>query len=518
VLDFLPLRQPAWSPTRERIVLAVLLVLFLAVNLLTAERSPTVWQDEVLYADPAINVIRGHGFTSAAWFAQPKEEMWVGNAPLHTLLLIPWLSMWGVTPTSVRSVNYLYIVVAAALMWAWARRLRIIKSASMRLVFVTLLICGQGVAFGYRSGRNDSIGILLVAGALFATAFQSSRLRTGLLAVIGLLLPFAGLQLIPFVMLLCVLLGFFLGAARLRPTIAFGLGCAFGATLLVLGPLFLGLWGGFCRSVLALAGPGLPQQGRFLSYLLGKAASGWWALEHDLSALCVIVCLGLAVAVGLSAHDLNFRSPGVVGLTIALALPPVMSLAGRFPAYYSWMVFVPGTVCGVMVLERWLGTPPVGGLTACRVLLASFGGLLGLAVVVGLPLRLTRAVAEWSARDYAQVESLVRTHVGAGDWVYCTYSAYYPAKDVAEVVFLPPYRRVMRRDEKARITTLVVAPNEAAEAQALIGGEWREVGVSLAGRKLTPAFEELQSKLFGQAAYRYNLTMLRRVVERAKMR
>jgi hypothetical protein len=141
-----------------------------------------------------------------------------------------------------------------------------------------------------------------------------------------------------------------------------------------------------------------------------------------------------------------------------------------------------------------------------------------LAVAVGLPLRLTRTVTEWGARDYAPVESLVRAHLGPTDWAYCTFSAYYPAKDVAEVVFLPSYSRVMRPDEKGRIGVLVVAPNESAEVRTFIGGEWREVGDRLAARELTPAFGMLQKAFFGQATAGYSLTVLRRVTDTAGVR
>ena len=40
--------------------------IFLAVNLVTSDRSPVVWTDEVMFADPAVNATLGRGFTTTA--------------------------------------------------------------------------------------------------------------------------------------------------------------------------------------------------------------------------------------------------------------------------------------------------------------------------------------------------------------------------------------------------------------------------------------------------------------------
>ena len=52
-------------------VLWGLLAVLLAVNLLTGERCPAVWIDEVTYLDPAW---QGRGFTSSAYYVQADGE------------------------------------------------------------------------------------------------------------------------------------------------------------------------------------------------------------------------------------------------------------------------------------------------------------------------------------------------------------------------------------------------------------------------------------------------------------
>src|SRR5258708_31606661 len=73
--------------------LLLLLSIFLAVNLATASRYPSVWMDETLYTDPAVNLLFGHGFTSTAWPAQPRDHWWAGNVPLHEFLLYGWMKV-----------------------------------------------------------------------------------------------------------------------------------------------------------------------------------------------------------------------------------------------------------------------------------------------------------------------------------------------------------------------------------------------------------------------------------------
>ena len=60
-----------WNFTRiptAIIIAGIAFTGFLLVNLVTAERSPVVWQDEVALVDPAVNLSQGNGFTSTAWW------------------------------------------------------------------------------------------------------------------------------------------------------------------------------------------------------------------------------------------------------------------------------------------------------------------------------------------------------------------------------------------------------------------------------------------------------------------
>src|SRR5689334_18193604 len=93
---------------REIWCVILFLLGFLLVNLATSARYPYVWIDEVMYSDPAVNLYLGNGFTSTAWYAQPSNEFWAGNVPLHSALLYLWMKTFGFSIVAVRSINYFY--------------------------------------------------------------------------------------------------------------------------------------------------------------------------------------------------------------------------------------------------------------------------------------------------------------------------------------------------------------------------------------------------------------------------
>src|SRR5207244_1325725 len=87
-------------------LIGLILGLFLMVNLITAERWPTVSMDEVMYADPGVNLALDGHFTSSAWYHQSSDKLWAGQPPGYSLLIAGWVSLFGFDITSVRSLNY----------------------------------------------------------------------------------------------------------------------------------------------------------------------------------------------------------------------------------------------------------------------------------------------------------------------------------------------------------------------------------------------------------------------------
>jgi hypothetical protein len=148
---------------REWIWLGMLLAIFLLLNCATLSRYPSVWVDEVEFADPAVSYAHGFGFTSTAWFAQDSQQFWAGNVPLYPGLLAGWLSLFGPGMIAERCLNLALFCLFLLLVWRWLGASGVVEDSRWRLVAVALLFCGHAMVFSYRSGRYDVTGMLLAA-------------------------------------------------------------------------------------------------------------------------------------------------------------------------------------------------------------------------------------------------------------------------------------------------------------------------------------------------------------------
>lgn len=472
---------------RELRLLLLILLPFVALNLATAPRSPTIWKDEVMFADAAANAVLRRGFFSSAWPAQSVQETWAGNAPLHTWLLIPWIKLWGFSPTAVRSVNYVYASLGAILLWVALWRSGLLQHRWARLGAVLLLLCEHCVTFGYRSGRYDTLGLLLVLAALAAATVRNPATRAGCLVLLGVLMPLAGLYLLPFIATVCLLLLAFYKARSLRWTLPLGLGVALGGGLLLAILAALGGLPGFFRSVHHYHRD-LPQR---LAILRGTLA--------DFAALDVSAVLALA-ALLLALVYLRHRLI-LLSLALAVCVPAALTFSSGFPPYYAWMVGVPAMLAALTAADMMYPKHPF----VARVLAL----LLVVGALLGLPLRLARMGAEWSARSYAPVADFVPRHVSASDVVLADPQTFYAIKPIARMDYYPYYLASATAAEKRAINKIILQPEDLAEVKKELGGDWEEIAwLNTAPGQIT--------RWSRAGARSYALTVCRRVTKRSE--
>ena len=289
----------------ELVLGSLLLSAFLAANLSTSSRSPVIWQDEVMFTDPAANLYFGQGFTTSAWF-QSRNTLFAGNSPLYSLCLYPWIRVFGFDVVSVRGLNYVLMLAVVASCLLALDRLGLVRSPVPRLAFAFLVLCGDGVTYSYRSGRYDCLGMLLVSGLLLTLVLRPGRPRTGGLFLLAALAPWAGLQLLPYLGLLGLLVLLLRGKAAIADVVTVGLGCLAGFVCLAAFLLENGVWHEFLKSVSILSGVGRS--------LAERIATAFVAPFTEPSSVLVLAALGLVLVSALRRGEFRLRSPLAAGL------------------------------------------------------------------------------------------------------------------------------------------------------------------------------------------------------------
>jgi len=455
---------------------AGLILVVLALNLATGDRCPAVWIDEAAYTDPAWNLHLGHGFTSSAWYAQGPDEFWAGNVPLHSALLYLWTSVFGVSVLAVRAMNYVLISISAVVLWLAVKRLGLVPRPPYRIALVALLLSGFGICFSYRSGRPDAICILLASAAALAYSIPNRTARLATVAALGALFPIAGLQLVVYAALLCLLLLPWLRWGYFAEAVALATGCLAGIGLLFVFYSYHGVWAEFLASTIGRhsAGGAEGLLGRFG----GLRIPG--GVKDPSFVLVMLAVFTLAVGTGMRWR-FAWRSPLGLAIAIGVGMPILLyAMRGQYPCYYAWMTYVPVCICLCSALASG---PPVLPVDVGRI---KAPALLGPACLVGLPLVLAMTAVQWNDRDYRRIEDLVQRELQPNDIVYCDGAAYYAVKEKARVETGQRHLQAMKPWQKARISALVIDPAQLETVRQIVGGQWRPCGQPLQPSPTTP--------------------------------
>jgi hypothetical protein len=490
------------------LVLGIVAVLFV-VNLATAEIYPMTWLDEAGYSDPAINLARGNGFTSSAWYNVYWGRFWCSYPPLYPLLLAAWIRWFGVNLTLIRSFNFVAISGTAIALWHYAVRSGFFPRMPGRIAIALLPLLGYGVSFTYRAARPDTLCALLAALTLNAALLPDRRWRAVALTLAGSLMPWAGLQLAAFAVVMALLIGLWWPRQAMTYFPPLGVGIGLGVLALfgfyaVNGSLyefFAATVGSLHTIVGEVAHLVLLHDPRGVDHLRELPSLLPAVVLQDrstvfLSTAAILLLLALRRSTGTGA----FKAAGFA-VTAAFLVPTVMEIAGTYWLYYTWMGLLTVGLAVVASLEWSLPSPalvPARGLAV---------GCIGLALVVGLPVQLTRAYAEHAARDYDAVRAYVRDRVGPGDWVYVSDHPYFAVVERGAVGVLAQYATSrlapgIPEDQRQRIKLLIVHPDDLEAAFERLGGSWTPSG---------PAFTAPQSSRLVWGEWRsYQLVAYRR--------
>jgi hypothetical protein len=479
---------------RETMVVTILLIAFVVLNITISERSWNVWLDEVMFTDPAANLLLGNGFTSSAWFFQTKHEFWAGNAPLYAIVLFHWMKLFGFSPVAVRSLNYVLMGIAVLTLWMSAYRLDLIRSSAYRLALIAMLLLSEGVSLNYLGGRYDCLGILLFACMLLTFSVSSLWMRCALLLCISIFIPIAGIHLLPYAIVLGLLLFVFTKWTYIKEFISAGIGLTLGVLFLYLlyltngvaNVFFIRSIGGFMlSSTIRDSSVTKASDAEKIHYvlthvheILGTRLANFaeW-FGRDKSFLFLII-----IATGLLAYvikDHQFRRCSLLsfGLLASVIIPIVLGILRDFPISYSWMSFIPLCVCMCSTIDE-LSKNIKPGIVSLLIMVI----LIGIGTP-GYPYRLYSTFRDWDNRDYTLVERFIDENIMKGDRAYSDFGPYYAIKRKADEVYLPTYLDVITPKERDCINVLVRNDSEKMvsleEAISIIGGEWYNTNQSL---------------------------------------
>lgn len=436
--------SPRASRGRLLLLACALLAVFVAVNLATITRFPIVWQDEVMFTEPAANLALRGAYVSRVWYFDAEQDLWAGNAPLYTLLLAGWLKVFGLSIFAVRAFGFLQAVAGVALA-AWAAHRAKLLPGGAVIAFGAIVLLGYGMGINLRAGRYDGLGLLLCGLVALAATMRDRRRRALALVLAGLPVAAVGTQLVVFLVVACAAAVPAFGWRALRIGVPLGVGVAAG------GAVLLALLAHFGMLV------------HFLEHSGRLRGIGGGRLPKDPSLTLLVLTLPF-VAVALGRATLRESAPRWL-LLLAVGIAAALVLLGHFPNYYAWMAAAPLVVLALRArasATAWIRWP--------------IDLLLVAAALVGLPLQLA-ALALGPDRDYARVDRFVAATLRPDDVAVVDASAWYAAWPRAAKVYTTDYDldgTIMSPADRRRVSVLVVVPGPQP-AFARYPGNWRRV-------------------------------------------
>jgi len=427
-------------------------ILFAAFNIATAQHSPMPWLDEVAYADPAGNYYFQGLFQSSLWAAAGRP-FWVGNVPLHQFILIILCKVFGFSIYLVRGVSVIYYSAAVMLLLRTIKHTSLIQSARMRFFAVIMAFSATGCVAIYRNGRYDALGFLLASIAV-ATAFRSRQSRKSELLLFAscALIPWAGLQVIPFFGMCTLFYLGMLGKAGWRGFLLGNGGLLIGIILLLLFYASLGQLDNFIR---ALHSQGHVWQDMRLAVMMNPT---------------YLALVGIGVSAGIFNWKYSFlESTNRIKVAhalvfIGLVTPWVMHFVSKYTIYYTWMATIPALIGVAIMYENC-------ALTAVR---RAALVLVILSAIPGYPRRLLSIASGNDMKRQLEIQEFINKNVSSDDKTMldmeCLY-AYYSTRTRSRTLNFD----LPENEELNRQSTCIVAnvTNCESEYKARIGGDWK---------------------------------------------
>ena len=323
------------------------------------------WVDEVMFIDTPMHFINGKGWTTYAWYSVAKQTPFLLYPPLYSMMMVLWMKAFGTTLIACRSLNLIVTMLIGVGLLRICRQLGLKMSLIQIGILVVLLWCTDDMMYMYANGRPDLLGAAILIYAISEMICLNHKKKGWSLILLTALLFMSGIQSAVYLYILLLLAYLTLKdyrdvIKRITAFSAFGtflgflLVCAFMAYHDHLIAFVVNMLS-YSNTLMNLAMIILPiladSFGIDVTLYIEKIANNTTDVPFYSRILTIythpayVTLLVVALFVFLS----EYRSIKVSSLyvmmrllfVIVLSIPFLMNLAGRFPDYYYWMVYIP---------------------------------------------------------------------------------------------------------------------------------------------------------------------------------
>ena len=335
----------------------------------------TPWVDEVMFLDTPMHYVKGMGWTTFAWYSAARQEPFLLYPPLYSMLMALWMKVFGTTLMTCRSLN---LVITLSIGWGLLRICRQLgtrPSLPLTVVLVMLLWGTNDMVYMYSNGRPDLLGAAILTFLMSEAIRYAKNGRLGwTLMLISALLLAAAIQAVVCLLLMLLLAYLLLKDHRdtLRRIALLSVsGTLLGLSLVCLfmashGHLtsFLANAVSYSNTLMTLSMVVLPVLGDFTgtdtTLYLEKIAHCTTEVPLYTRILTAythpayVALLATALFIFLSERN-SLKTNPLYGTTRCLfafvcSMPVLMNVAGRFPSYYYWMVYLPAILLILLLL------------------------------------------------------------------------------------------------------------------------------------------------------------------------
>jgi hypothetical protein len=336
----------------------------------------TPWIDEVMFIDTPMRYVKGMGWTTHSWYSIANQEPFMLYPPQYSMALVAWMKIVGTSILACRSLN---VVITLFIGWAMIRILQQLNlkiSITQILLLIMLLWYTSDMVFMYRNGRPDLMGALflvLIANEMIQT-IKSGKRKWSVLVLSAFLVTTTLQAALCLVLLL--LLSFLVLETYRKDIKHFSFWCVSGIFMgFIMNCVFMAYHGhlisflvnifSYSGSAKAIAAFILPMMGDCLgidsTYFMGKLSK--MGVESPLYMRLLSAFTRPAYLVLLIA-DFVFlllylksikKAPHYIVIrclfVMAIGIPLLMVLAGRYESYYYWMSYLPLFMLTVLLFK-----------------------------------------------------------------------------------------------------------------------------------------------------------------------